>query len=195
MFGIYLSETRYFVCLFVMKHSSIYSICYKFKIRNVPKLVSAAYWNIKSKHCSKELTETQLDDKCQFLADIEGICRLQLPNHLKHYGLQSISEHNGHLVPSVGEKIIIMSNVLTRAGNEGSRRFHIHGEGPYQGQDHISNQKKFLVGVFATLRGPPLLVLVLSILRSKYIVLRTRNFNPVKCHQTIWNTAGKFHHT
>ena len=80
--------------------------------------------------CSKELTETQLDDKCQFLADIEGICRLQLPNHLKHYGLQSISEHNGHLVPSVGEKIIIMSNVLTRAGNKGSRRFHIHGEGP-----------------------------------------------------------------
>ena len=69
-----------FVCLFVMKHSSIYSICYKFKIRNVPKLVAAAYWNIKSKHytmdCSKELTETQLDDKCQFLADIEGICRL-----------------------------------------------------------------------------------------------------------------------
>ena len=25
---------------------------------------------------------------------------------------------------------IIMSNVLTRAGNKGSRRFHIHGEGP-----------------------------------------------------------------
>ena len=33
-------------------------------------------------------------------------------------------------MPSVGEKIIIMSNVLTRAGNKGSRRFHIHGEGP-----------------------------------------------------------------
>ena len=48
---------------------------------------------------------------------------------------------------------------------------------------------------FTFMEKAPLLALVLTVLRSKYIVLRTRKFNPVKCHQTIWNTAGKFHHT
>ena len=48
---------------------------------------------------------------------------------------------------------------------------------------------------FTFMERAPLLALVLTVLRSKYIVLRTRKFNPVKCHQTIWNTAGKFHHT